>query len=130
MNSNQINRRAILAGAAAAGAAMLAPARAFAATRALATGSAGDWRLAIGTNFTAATEYGPVTLRLSAVDLLAADPLRPAGLGRAQPFTATFDPIGGARPGGNRSYRLTSLRYLAMDVFFAAATVRLIAVFN
>lgn len=133
MANTNFDRRNILTGAAAAAAAaaaMLVPTRAFAATRVLATASAADWRLAIGTNFTAATEIGPVTLRLISVDLLPADPSRPAGLGRDQAFAAVFAPVGPATPAGNSSYRLTSTRYLAMDVFFARATDRLIAIFN
>lgn len=129
--STNLHRRAVLSGVAAgAAAAFLAPSRAFAATRALATGTAADWRLAIGTNFTATTEIGSVTLRLVSVDLLPADPSRPAGLGRDQAFAAVFAVVGSAMPEGNRSYRLTTTRYLAMDVFFAAATDRLTAIFN
>lgn len=140
MDSTQIGRRGLIAGAAAAAglAAIAAPARAsglLAATRgtstaSLATAGADAWRAAIGTIFAAETGNGRVPLKLVAVETLASGPGRPAGLARDHAFALSFALPGATSLAADRGYRLTGPGLQPVHVFFSSGAKRLTAIFN
>jgi hypothetical protein len=131
-NVSPIDRRTILAGAAAA-AGLAAFPSALSAARVmlqLATGSVQDWTSAIGTSFTALTEIGAMTIRLVAVEAQPVDPGRPTNLARGAGFIAVFAIPAGLSPAGDRTYRLSAPNVRTMDIYFSAAAGDLRAVFN
>jgi hypothetical protein len=141
MNRTDIQRRALIAGGAAAAGlgAFAAPARAArlasaagaaGGDRRLATAGFADWQAATGALFAAETEAGTVGLRLVRVEAFHAPGTRPADLGRAHAFAATFEAAVGVLPQGNCTYRLTSGRFAPMHVYFDPAGAKIRAIFN
>lgn len=129
---SQLDRRALLTGAAAAAgiAALSSPLRAARVSLQLATGSLQDWSTVVGTTFSAMTEMGVMSLRLVAVEALPTDPARPADLARKAPFLAIFAAPANLTPSGDRIYRLSAPGIRTFDVYFSAAGNDLRAVFN
>ncbi|WP_162254694.1 DUF6916 family protein [Sphingomonas sp. Root241] len=63
-----------------------------------------EWESLVGASFLIGGEAGKAVAKLAAIERPAFDPKRPAGLARAQPFTAWFEMDTRLAPAGQRTY--------------------------
>lgn len=106
-----------------------------AAPKAPADAELAQWEKILGGQFKIAGELGKGTAVLSAVVRGSADSGRPAGLGRAKPFTAYFEMGPRLAPKGQKTYRIGHPTKGAIDLFLGRGADKrgkavLYAIFN
>ena len=137
-----LSRRNLLAGLGASGvvaayaltrpsAPAVAPAKAAAQGRALATGEIDRWRQLVGTEFRAAG----LRLNFAGVRPLTSIGERPANVTRSRAFLVVFDVLGGQQMPGDLIYAMSAPGYGPLDIFLTSGATsefpnRMHAVFN